>query len=48
MNDERWQHLFRNYADSSFVELLRRDTPHLMPSSTTGGEAAQSVLIRKP
>jgi proteasome beta subunit len=32
MNDERWQHLFRNYVDSSFVELLRRDTPHLMPS----------------
>src|SRR5512138_1727720 len=32
MNDERWQHLFRNYVDSSFVELLRRDTPHLMPT----------------
>src|SRR5688572_19564500 len=38
MNDERWQHLFRNYVDSSFVELLRRDTPHLMPSPTGSGD----------
>jgi proteasome beta subunit len=40
MNDERWQHLFRQYADSSFVELLRRDTPHLMPTPVGGGDAA--------
>ena len=38
MNDERWQHLFRTYADSSFLELLRRDTPHLMPTPTGGGD----------
>jgi proteasome beta subunit len=37
MNDERWQHMFRNYADSSFVELLRRETPHLMPVGTGHG-----------
>ena len=38
MNDERWHHLFRTYADSSFLELLRRDTPHLMPTPTGGGD----------
>ena len=32
MNDERWQHLFRDYGNSSFSELLRRDSPHLFPS----------------
>ena len=37
MNDERWQHVFRNYADSSFLELLRRDTPQLMPTPTAPG-----------
>jgi proteasome beta subunit len=37
MNDERWHHLFRT-ADSSFLELLRRDTPHLMPTPTGGGD----------
>jgi proteasome beta subunit len=31
MNDERWQHLFRDYANSSFSDLLRRDSPHLFP-----------------
>jgi proteasome beta subunit len=40
MNDERWHHLFRTYADSSFVELLRRDSPHLMPTPTVGGDVA--------
>jgi proteasome beta subunit len=30
MNDARWQHLFRDYANSSFVDLLRRDSPHLI------------------
>jgi proteasome beta subunit len=40
MNDERWHHLFRTYADSSFVELLRRDSPHLMPTPTVSGDVA--------
>ena len=31
MNDQRWQHLFRDYANSSFSDLLRRDSPHLFP-----------------
>jgi proteasome beta subunit len=38
MNDDRWHHLFRTYSDSSFLELLRRDTPHLMPTPTGGGD----------
>jgi proteasome beta subunit len=38
MNDERSHHLFRTYADSSFLELLRRDSPHLMPMPTGGGD----------
>ena len=46
MNDERWQHLFRNYVDSSFVELLRRDTPYLMPSPTT--EAREPISVEVP
>ena len=45
MNDDRWQHLFRTYADSSFVELLRRDTPHLMPSPTTDVRDAPPVEV---
>src|SRR5258706_10677329 len=32
MNDERWQHLFRDYGNSSLSELLRRDSPPLFPS----------------
>jgi proteasome beta subunit len=41
MDDERWHHLFRTYADSSFVELLRRDSPHLMPAPAGGGDAGR-------
>ena len=44
MNDERWQHVFRSYADSSFLELLRRDSPHLMPMPTGGGETATAEV----
>jgi proteasome beta subunit len=32
MNEERWQHLFRDYGNSSFSELLRRESPHLFPA----------------
>src|SRR2546430_17190617 len=32
MNDEHWQHQFREYGNSSFSDLLRRDSPHLFPS----------------
>ena len=44
MNDERWQHLFRTYADSSFIELLRRDTPHLMATPTVGGDVGTAEV----
>jgi proteasome beta subunit len=36
MSDARWDDVFRSYANSSFVELLRRETPHLMPSAPDG------------
>jgi len=29
----RWQGLFHDYSNSSFADLLRRDSPHLMPES---------------
>jgi proteasome beta subunit len=32
MNDERWQQLFSDYTSSSFVDLLRRESPHLFPT----------------
>ena len=46
MNDERWQHLFRDHANSSFSDLLRRDSPHLFPGPATRSSAepaAESV-----
>jgi len=33
MNDERWLHLFNDYANSSFVDALRRQSPHLLPGA---------------
>jgi len=30
MNGERWRSLFNDYSSSSFVELLRRESPHLV------------------
>ena len=46
MNDQRWQQLFRDYTDSSFSELLRRDSPHLFPglsARTSESPATESV-----
>ena len=37
MNDARWQDLFHSSVGSSFMELLRRDTPHLMPAPSATG-----------
>ena len=34
MSHDRWQSLFHEYATSSFVELLRRESPHLLPGAT--------------
>jgi hypothetical protein len=48
MNDERWQHVFRTSTDSSFVDLLRRDSPHLMPTPTGGGESRRRFPTGRP
>ncbi|MGH7324344.1 MAG: proteasome subunit beta [Candidatus Rokuibacteriota bacterium] len=31
MNDQRWIQVFNDYAGSSFSELLRRESPHMLP-----------------
>jgi proteasome beta subunit len=31
MDEGRWRSLFNDYSNSSFVELLRRESPHLVP-----------------
>jgi proteasome beta subunit len=33
MNDERWQFVFNDYGNSSFVDALRRQAPHLLPGA---------------
>jgi len=33
MNDERWLNLFNDYATSSFMDVLRRQSPHLLPAA---------------
>ena len=33
--DERWQSLFHDYSNSSFIEVLRRESPHLIPGHET-------------
>ena len=46
MNDQRWQHLFRDYTNSSFSELLRRDSPHLFPApSARTSESGRSEPV---
>ena len=31
VNDQRWHSLFSDYSNSSFIDLLRRESPHLVP-----------------
>ncbi len=38
MNDTRWQSVFFDYTTSSFVELLRRQSPHLLPRLEATGD----------
>jgi proteasome beta subunit len=33
MNDERWRHVFREVTNSSFVDLIRQQSPHLLPGA---------------
>jgi proteasome beta subunit len=36
MNDDRWQTVFTNYSTSSFMDVLRRWSPDLLPRETSG------------
>jgi proteasome beta subunit len=35
-HDDRWRLVFNDYATSSFLEVLRRDSPHLLPNVSAG------------
>jgi len=36
-----WQHVFADYSTSSFLEVLRRESPHLMPGPAEAVDPAQ-------
>ncbi len=40
MIEQPWQQVFQNYATSSFLEVLRRESPHMMPTPGLSGSAA--------
>jgi proteasome beta subunit len=40
---DRWQRSFTDYSTSSFVELLQRDSPHLLPSHGMSADGAAAV-----
>jgi proteasome beta subunit len=40
MTEQPWQQVFQNYATSSFLEVLRRESPHVMPTPAPGAIAA--------
>ncbi len=42
MNEDRRLHMFTDYIDSSFVELLRRQSPHLLPGAGPATAAADT------
>ena len=42
--DERWRSLFNDYSNSSFLDVLRRESPHLIP----GHEAPQAAAAPEP
>ncbi len=44
MDGERWRSLFNDYSNSSFLEVLRRESPHLIP----GHETPQAVSLPEP
>jgi proteasome beta subunit len=43
MSDDRWFTAFTDYASSSFVDLLRRQSPHLLPAPAPAGLPAAEV-----
>jgi proteasome beta subunit len=40
MDEGRWRSLFNDYSNSSFMELLRRESPHLVPGLSPTPTAA--------
>lgn len=48
MTELSWQRVFNDYTTSSFVELLRRQAPHLLPSLapvSEGGEVPRGTTV---
>ncbi len=49
MNEPRWRHLFNDYSNSSFFELLRRESPTLVPGPgpviQPGAEAPHGTTV---
>jgi len=45
MDGERWRSLFNDYSNSSFMELLRRESPHLVPGQAAGPVAERPEPI---
>ena len=45
MDGERWRLLFNDYSNSSFVELLRRESPHLVPGLGPAPAAAPAEPV---
>jgi proteasome beta subunit len=43
MNEQRWDRAFDEYAGSSFIDLLRRDSPHMLPGAGAAGEARLEI-----
>jgi proteasome beta subunit len=41
MTELWWHRVFNDYTTSSFVELLRREAPHLLPSLAPGAEGGE-------
>src|SRR2546421_11578272 len=42
MSEEPWQQAFQNYATSSFLDVLRRESPHMMPTPSAGRDAFEA------
>ena len=43
MSEDRRLHLFNDYVDSSFIELLRRQSPHLLPGAGSAPEVVEAT-----
>src|SRR2546422_11742807 len=42
MSEQPWKQAFQNYATSSFLDVLRRESPHMMPTPSAGGDAVEA------